>query len=209
MGKKLKTRTVIVALILAIVSEGMILTADSRAFDRRNTRARGPVIYRPGTVVAKLPAGHQAVRVRKKNYFYHGGTFFQQRPKGFVTVRPPMGAVVRDLPLGFTTAVIAGATYFFLAEACYRPVPAGYMVVTPPVIKASTPVNSSISVTAELLNVRAGPGTEHPVIAKVSRGTVLTVRGQAPDWLYIELPGGDFGWVMDRFTYCLPPPAEG
>jgi len=209
MGKKMKTRTVIAALILAIVSEGLILTADSRAFDRRNTRSRGSAIYRPGTVVAKLPAGHQTVQIRKRNYFYHGGTFFQQRPKGFVTVRPPVGVVVRGIPLGFTTAVIAGATYFFLAEACYRPVPAGYMVVNPPVIEASTPVNSSVSVTAELLNVRSGPGTEHPVIARVSKGTVLAVRGQAPGWLYIELPGREFGWVMVKFTYRLPSPAQG
>lgn len=211
MKKQLKTRSVIAAVILTLVSEGMILTADGMAFDRRNALVRRPAIHRPGTVVTQLPAGHRPVLVGKKDYFYHGGNFFQQRSRrrDFVVVRPPLGAVVHDLPLGITTAVIAGATYFFLAEACYRPVPAGYMVVHPPTIEAAASLNDRVSVMAELLNVRSGPGIEHPVIAKISKGTILTVCGQAPGWLYVELPERNFGWVMDKFTYRLSSPASG
>jgi len=209
MWEIVKSKTVVVALILVFVLEGMILPAVSPAFGRRHSPP--PVMYQSGTVVANLPPGCQALRVKEKGYFYHGGTFYQRRHRGFIVARPPVGAVVGDLPAGFTMALIAGATYFLFAEAFYRQVPSGYMVVAPPVqAESSTPQGASVSVNAELLNVRSGPGMDYLVIAQVRKGTCMVVRGQAPQWLNVDLQNGVSGWIMTRFTVRLSPqPALG
>lgn len=210
MQSRLRSKALTIVILLSFLLEVFFLSPGSVVFAQQNYRRSGHAAYRPGHVVAKLPRGHHTVHVGQKKFYYRQGIFYRQNPKGFAVVRPPVGAVIVSLPVGVTTAVIAGMTYFLFAEAYYRPVPAGYMVVEPEVPgKPPAVAGYNVSVTAALLNVRSQPGTEHAIISQVARGSLLMVRGQAPGWLYVNLPDGGFGWVMARYTHRRSPPASG
>jgi len=167
---------------------------------------------RPGREVVSLPARHQTIRVRGTRYYYHGGVFYRPRhPGGFVTVAAPLGAVV-SLPVGAVRVVIGGFSYYTLGGVYYQRVPAGYAVVPAPavteVVEASA-IDSEVTVTAGRLNVRSGPGKQHPVISQVFQGETLLVKEQTLEWLYVRLPSGQHGWVMADYTAPQFPPAEG
>ena len=137
-----------------------------------------------------------------------------------MVVGAPIGAVVLSIPVGYRAVVVGGLTYYVYAGVSYRRVHTGYVVVEPPaetvVVKEVSPVRPSVekggervSVTATLLNVRSGPGMDFPVIHQVREGEKLTVYGYAPDWLYVKLSTGVFGWVMLRYTSPEESPASG
>jgi hypothetical protein len=159
---------------------------------------------------------------RGGRYFYHGGVFYRYRgyPPGYVVVRAPVGAIVAALAVGFTTLVIGGLTYYHYGGVHYQKVPSGYVVVEPPpgavvpqeppaAIQPPETVSDRVSVTAHNLNVRSGPGRNHPVVDQVSQGNILVIQGSAPGWLYVQLPSGKFGWVSEEFTAPVFPPASG
>jgi hypothetical protein len=170
--------------------------------------------------VPRLPLGHRPVWVGGHEYFHHNGIFYRRGPSGYLIVRPPFGAVVLSLPLGFAALVLAGVTYYLFEGIYYQRVPSGYVVVEPPVGAVATPLTpvvpanpaagNKVVVTAPLLNVRSGPGSDFPVIAQVRQGDPLVVYGYAPNWLYVQLPGGgEYGWVMVIHTAPISPPASG
>jgi hypothetical protein len=41
------------------------------------------------------------------------------------------------------------------------------------------------------------------VTSQVERGYILEVLGTTDGWLYVQLPNGEFGWVMAEFTLRL------
>lgn len=201
-------------------SLNLVLTNDfTYAF--RHSPKNAPRFKAPahGSVVAHLPHGHKTVHVGKMRYFYHGGVFYERGPSGYVVIAAPIGAVVVGLPAGFVTVAINGSTYYAYAGVYYRKVPSGYVVEAPPeaiVVKETSPevqslpaVGGKVSVTAQRLNVRSGPGISHPVIHQLHQGDILTIHGYAPDWLYIKLSNGHFGWVMKKHTTQTEPPASG
>ena len=57
-----------------------------------------------------------------------------------------------------------------------------------------------VTVTVEALNVRSGPGAEHPVTGRVQQGDVLELVGRTPGWFAVKTPDGLYGWVMDKYT---------
>jgi TolB protein len=89
-----------------------------------------------------------------------------------------------------------------------------------PVITTTTPVTdnvqtsdtTTVTVTAAGLNVRAGPGTNYPVIVKAKAGQIYPAqaRNVASTWLQVTLPAQQFGWVaaqyvkLDRAVSALP-----
>ncbi len=64
--------------------------------------------------------------------------------------------------------------------------------------------HTAATVTGTTVNLRSGPGTEHPVTAQVRQGDQLNVQGQnaAGDWLQIPDPAGgpDFHWIAASLT---------
>lgn len=60
------------------------------------------------------------------------------------------------------------------------------------------------TVTTDALNLRAGPGTEHDVLATLRRGTPVTIRGESGDWFEVEAPGPSGeparGFVSKRYV---------
>jgi Membrane proteins related to metalloendopeptidases len=66
---------------------------------------------------------------------------------------------------------------------------------------------SQVTVTASVLNVRAGPGTHYAIITKVPRNTRLTVQKQQGSWLAVRLPNGLTGWVSNQYVQPVDTPA--
>lgn len=65
-----------------------------------------------------------------------------------------------------------------------------------PTAGVSTSVTGTVTVTGNVVNVRTGPGTNFPVVAKVNKGTTLTVKEQAFGWYKVVLPDGTTtGWI--------------
>jgi hypothetical protein len=122
--------------------------------------------------------------------------------------------VVPVLPAPAVLITIGAMTYYTYADVYYQRVPDGYRVVPPPVKptqpdKAVAWEGDQVQVTVPILNVRSGPGTEHPVIKEVQRGDILVVQASSSDWYYVKLPDASLGWVMVKFTALLKPKAMG
>ncbi|SCM82070.1 conserved hypothetical protein [uncultured Sporomusa sp.] len=73
------------------------------------------------------------------------------------------------------------------------------VIVTGPMTPtAGTPTTASgtVTVTGNTVNIRTGPGTNFPIVAKVNRGAMLTVKEQAFGWYRVVLPDGNTtGWI--------------
>ncbi len=167
-----------------------------------------------GKVVVTAPAGYRTIWAGGIEYFYYGGVYYQKRPSGFVVVRAPIGAIIATLPIGFITFAVGGSPYYYYGGVYYQRIQAGYVVVEAPpgaVVVEEPPVvvSGRVSVTTPALNVRSGPGKEFKVIGQVSQGDVLVIRGNAPEWLYVQFHSGKFGWVLERFTTPFSSPANG
>jgi uncharacterized protein YgiM (DUF1202 family) len=219
MKTNLYSKYLVAAISLAGIFIAMTMTADSAfAQPRRAVEVRHPA-QRHGKVVVGLPKNHRAVSVGRTRYFYHHGTFYRKAPVGYAVVNAPLGAVVAGLPVGFRMTVVGGTSYFTNGGVYYRRVPSGYRVVsTPPAIMVTAPPyglaqlpvpDNQIAVIAERLNVRSGPSVNQAVVGQVVRGTRLIIQGNAAGWWYVQLPGGESGWVMAAFTTPLPQPANG
>lgn len=204
----------------------------SRQLDRRGNesprvtrhiskrRIISPSVSRQGHVIRKLPRGYRRVWHKSKPYFYSGGVFYTQGTYGFIVVRAPIGSIVVSLPVGFRRIWVSSAYYYSYGGTFYRRAPSGFVVVAPPaevVLEEEAPVlvqpseaaEGQVSVTAPILNVRSGPDLSYPLIYQVHSGYILEIHGQSRGWLYVELPNGEFGWVMSEFTYRLKAPGSG
>jgi hypothetical protein len=206
------TRQKIVALLLGVFLLSLTPAGEAGADSRKG---RGPMglPFRHGHVVAKLPHGHRVIHVDRSVYYFYDGIFYRPGSTGYVVVSAPMGAIVVSLPLRHSRVSIGGVLYFTFGGNYYRQVLQGYMVVAPPPEVGVQPpppqIYDTVSVIANRLNVRSGPGREHPVVYQLLQGMVLTVYGTSNGWYYVQLPNGQYGWVMEQFTTMLGPLAEG
>lgn len=58
----------------------------------------------------------------------------------------------------------------------------------------------TLTVVADVLHVRSGPGTKYTVVGAVFRGTVLPLMRLTPHWAAVILPGDTTGWVARPYT---------
>lgn len=57
-------------------------------------------------------------------------------------------------------------------------------------------------VKASVLNLRAGPGTQHPVVAKAAYGDVLRTARRQGDWVQLQDPkGGGTVWAASELLW--------
>lgn len=61
-------------------------------------------------------------------------------------------------------------------------------------------------VVVDVLNVREGPGTNHPTISSLSQGQKFYILGETINstsnkWLLISLSDNSFGWVIGEQSY--------
>lgn len=177
---------------------------------QRHDPRKSAATVKYGREVKVLPPGHRVVRGGKMNYHYANGYYYRPRGSHWVSVRPPLGIVVAALTAAAVLVSVSGVQYYLSEGVYYRKIPAGYEVVSVPAAPvAVSSVGQRVQVTAQFLNVRSGPGKAYESVRQIPQGTVLTIRGSAPDWLYVEFEGGNFGWVMAAFTVSLQPAAQG
>ena len=224
MKTQIAKRSHVLFIIISILLTACLLTVNiSFAGPVRGRVSTNRHVIIPGTVVAKLPARHHSIQVRGAHYFFANGIFYKKGPSGFIVITAPFGAIITALPVGYTTVIVNDSDEYFVYEGVYyRKIPAGYVVVETPaeVIVTETPApepasqvtsTDKVIVTASALNLRTGPGLQHPAVGQVRKGNTLKVIGNAPGWLYVQLPSGKFGWVMEQLTARIstPPPASG
>jgi hypothetical protein len=200
-------------LLLQVLAFSLVFTVPGISVAQPHRRdvvfPRGPD---RGKRIHRLPRGYKTVRIGPKKYYRHRRTYYRQAPGGFMVIGPPIGAVVASLPFGFMRVLIGGAPYYRCDGTYYQRVYGGYRIVEAPsrevvVIEKETRVNDTpprigdvVSVTAQLLNVRSGPGIDFGVIHRVRRGDTLEVQGRSNGWLNVLLPSGEYGWIMERYT---------
>jgi uncharacterized protein YraI len=73
-------------------------------------------------------------------------------------------------------------------------------------------VTATVSLTESRLNIRTGPGTAFPIMAKADPGAVYVVSGRNADssWIEISVPGSGegVGWVAAEFVVLSRPVGE-
>jgi tetratricopeptide (TPR) repeat protein len=67
-----------------------------------------------------------------------------------------------------------------------------------PPLESSVASSKVVSVTASLVNVRAGASIKNRVITTVKRGDRLNVLGETDAWYNVRLPNGTEGWVHTK-----------
>lgn len=61
-----------------------------------------------------------------------------------------------------------------------------------------------VSVSGNEVNLRSGPGTQHPADWVLDRGYPLKVVGRRGDWLEVRDFENDKGWIQRRLTSSTP-----
>lgn len=171
-------------------------------------------------VVANRHGNHHRPYARSARHYQRRAPSYRKRPHFSLFVGAPIGTFITTLPVGYTRVVMRGASYSVAGGIYYRQIRAGYRVVEAPreVVIVDNPPQQTIPVTilpeqvkvsAAALNVRTGPGLHHGVLQQVQRNDTLRVLNSEPGWLYVRLPSGQSGWVMDSFTVPVRPLASG
>ncbi len=105
--------------------------------------------------------------------------------------------------------VLHFAALFLVVLAGVRPVIAASPILMPAMASvATTPTPpATVIVAVDVLNLRAGPGTNHPILGRLTRDTRLEVTGHSQDgaWLAVQA-GARWGWVAARYVWPVPPP---
>lgn len=63
----------------------------------------------------------------------------------------------------------------------------------------------AVVVQKEWVNVRSGPGTNHPVVFTAERGVAFRVLDSRGNWLRVEHADGDQGWIHDSLVWGASP----
>lgn len=160
-------------------------------------------------LIGIIMAGASPVQAGRYSGRYHG-----YRHHHYHSSYPYWGA----FGVGIITGAIVGNLYYGPPARTVIVEPAPPIVVQPaPVIvqRSYVPVNPQaaagnwVSVATPILNVRSGPGMNFSIVGRVYQGDLLLTKGSAPQWVYVQLPGGNFGWVMTEFTAQTSSAASG
>ncbi len=81
-------------------------------------------IYRPGIVIASLPAYYGIAWVGRVPYYYSGGVFYvkTEGTESYKVVLPPQGTIVPALPDGSVKTMIDGKPYYEFQGIIYKEV---------------------------------------------------------------------------------------
>ncbi|HEY5672719.1 MAG TPA: SH3 domain-containing protein [Malonomonas sp.] len=60
---------------------------------------------------------------------------------------------------------------------------------------------ASLVITADVCNIRSGPGTEHAIVFKAMQGDSFRVLNKQGEWLEIVSSQGKTGWVWQNLTW--------
>lgn len=116
-----------------------------------------------------------------------------------------VGVIVALAPLllgacGEATAVLPprptpGPTLARLPSVTPFPPTPALPALTPTASPAPATPEAPLGRVAVVANLRAGPGTEHPVLAVFEAGATVGLLGRSGAWYQVEGPGGRRGWM--------------
>lgn len=137
----------------------------------------------------------------------HSSRYHHGYPHGRVVVRGSTASAI------IATGILAGITFSLLNSAASAPAPRCAPAPQPVPNTGSavsyTATTGSVIVTAQMLNVRSGPGLGNPALRQIPNGTVLSIQGNAPGWYYVKTADNLYGWVMTQYTAPLGYSAAG
>jgi uncharacterized protein YraI len=91
----------------------------------------------------------------------------------------------------------------FTPTVAITPTPTNTATPTPRPTATATPTATPVpgqmaAISEDLVNLRAGPGTDYAIIAQLATGAELLVVGRSAgdDWLFVQPGEGDSGWVF-------------
>lgn len=116
-------------------------------------------------------------------------------PQQRVTIHPAQPTSTPEPALSTNLSATLSATVTSTLSA------ARIVVTATAGVAASGATTVALTIQAERLNVRAGPGTGYPVIAKAQAGEVwhATARTATGDWLQVDRADGD-GWLAAAYV---------
>jgi uncharacterized protein YraI len=70
-------------------------------------------------------------------------------------------------------------------------------------LQPSTPANTQLQVTEDMVNVRSGPGTNNPIVGHVYKGDIIQAKAKSSDnWYQIDYQGGT-GWITGQYVQVV------
>jgi uncharacterized protein YraI len=109
-------------------------------------------------------------------------------------------------PITLTQTPIQSTPTSILPTPAPTPLPSTPTPVPPPTPTSLPPTSrpASAEVTAEALNLRAGPATTYSIVGGLKRGDSLTITGRSPDnsWIEVMTADGKKGWcsALDKYV---------
>lgn len=94
--------------------------------------------------------------------------------------------------------IYAVMSLFILAGAAAMP---AAVSASPRALLTAAPA----TVTADILNIRDGSSLEHTVVAKLARGSAVTVLAVDGDWYVVRLQNGKTGWAFKDYVSMSRP----
>jgi hypothetical protein len=164
-----------------------------------------------GTVNARVTVTGSGFSAGTRVGLYVGSTIYAvavASPDGKVTLA---FAVPDKLPDGTSTAdqdlaiMLANDDQSLKATASFR-VQQATPTQPPTLIPAATPTPKSSGeptgyVNFDFLNLRAGPGTNYDIVARLNRNQAMSLLERDGDstWARVRVPGGTEGWVSTQY----------
>jgi uncharacterized protein YgiM (DUF1202 family) len=112
--------------------------------------------------------------------------------------------MLRSLPTSLAAIAVAAA----IGAACHQAEePPRDFESTPASAPAAAPRPTIEVVVASSLNVRTGPGAEHPVVGRLARGEQVSVLEEAEGWKRVRREAGGLeGWVAGIYVQSSETP---
>jgi len=109
--------------VVVVKHKGAKLHAHNGVFYKPKGAASFVVVRAPlGLRVKVVPPGHKRIMVRKRQYYYHYGTFYAKAPNSdeYEVVTAPVGAEVDAIPEGYDMEEIDGVVYYTMDDVKYQ-----------------------------------------------------------------------------------------
>ncbi|BHH85871.1 DUF6515 family protein [Desulforhopalus sp. 52FAK] len=157
------------------------------------------------------PGLYTMVSVGAMAYFFMDGLFYRQGPKGYIVAPAPVGAVITALPPAAYMVTIDGQPFYSCSGIFYKQVPQGYIVVSQPVkhISPEVAIGQELLVTAQLLNIRLGPGLNYSTVGQLKKHDIIRVEAVSEGWVLIRLSDDTTGWIKTEYTAAIDSDVKG
>lgn len=162
-------------ILKVIITLGAMALASAAAADKRVVSGKLTLMDGPGTIYRSVQSMASGTRVELLETY-----------EGYGLIRLPNGVV------GW-----AAANRLVRPGAFKKKRPAAPVVAAKPVdVEEYTTV---VWPSSGNLNLRAGPGTDHPVTLSMPRGDIVAVFQKAGKWAHVRCITGEVGWTHTAY----------